>query len=122
VDDDPAITRLVARCLGRRGYLVETETNPLAALNRLRQAPDSVDVVITDQTMPGMRGLDLASAARSLRPGIVVFLATALDDALSAEELAESGVSHLVAKPFDFGSIADALEDALGRRGPARWA
>jgi hypothetical protein len=78
VDDDPAITRLVARCLGRRGYLVETETNPLAA--------------------------------------------TALDDALSAEELAESGVSHLVAKPFDFGSIADALEDALGRRGPARWA
>jgi CheY-like chemotaxis protein len=117
VDDDPAITRLLARFLERRGYVVLTETDPLSALERLRAAPGTVDALITDQTMPGMRGLELAYRAKSLSPRIEVFLATALDDEITLEELAESGVSHLIAKPFDLGGVADALEDALrGRR------
>jgi hypothetical protein len=45
---------------------------------------------------------------------LVVFLATALDDRLAPDELERSGVTHLVAKPFDLPEMARALDEALG--------
>jgi CheY-like chemotaxis protein len=118
VDDDPAITRVLTRWLERHGFEALQTADPVEALNWLRQAPDAFDAVITDQKMPRLTGLELARAASTTRPELVVFLATALDDRISPEELLDSRVSHLVAKPFDLGALARALKEALGVSGP----
>jgi two-component system, cell cycle sensor histidine kinase and response regulator CckA len=118
VDDDPAITRVLTRWLERHGFEALQTSDPLEALAWLRQAPDAFDAMITDQKMPRLTGLELARAATTLRPELVVFLSTALDDRIFPEELLDSRVSHLVAKPFDLRDLTRALRDALGIGGP----
>jgi CheY-like chemotaxis protein len=121
VDDDPAIGRLLARWLGRRGYQVVPTAEPEEAVEQLLSAPSPFDALITDQSMPRMTGLELSRFAVSERPGLVVFLATALEDRLKPDELASSGVTHLVAKPFDLPEVGRALDEALaGARPPGR--
>ena len=114
VDDDPAITRVLTRWLERHGFEAIQTADPVEALAWVRQAPDAFDAVITDQKMPRLTGLELARAASMTRPELVVFLATALDDRISPDELLDSRVSHLVAKPFDLRALARSLKEALG--------
>jgi CheY-like chemotaxis protein len=114
VDDDPAIGRLLARWLGRRGYHAVPTTDPEEAVEQLLNAPSPFDALITDQSMPRMTGLELSRFAVSERPSLVVFLATALEDRLRPDELARSGVTYLVPKPFDLPEVARALDEALG--------
>jgi two-component system, cell cycle sensor histidine kinase and response regulator CckA len=115
VDDDPAIGRLLVRWLGRQGYQAVPSSEPTEAVEQLVSGSQPFDALITDQRMPGMTGLELSRVAVSGRPHLVVFLATALDDKLVPEELEQSGVSHLVAKPFDLPEMARALDEALRR-------
>jgi len=120
VDDDAAIARFLARWLGRQGYQAVAVSEPEAAVELLLGTPRPVHALITDQTMPGLTGLELAHLAVSRRPDLVVFLATALDDRLLPDELASSGVSYLVAKPFALPEVANALGEALGGPEAAR--
>jgi DNA-binding NtrC family response regulator len=118
VDDDPAITRVLTRWLEREGFDAAQTSDPLEALAWVRQTPDAFDAMITDQKMPRLTGLKLACAASTVRPELVVFLATALDDRISPDELLDSRVSHLVAKPFDLRALTRSLRDALGMSAP----
>ncbi len=118
VDDDPAIGRLLARWLGRRGYQAVPTSDPEHAVEQLLTA-SPFDALITDQSMPRMTGLELSRFAVSGRPRLVVFLATALEDRLRPDELARSGVTYLVPKPFDLPEVARALDEALGTAQPA---
>ena len=119
VDDDPAITRILSRWLGRQGFETLQTADPVEALSWVQQAPDAFDAVITDQKMPGLTGLELARAASTASPDLVVFLATALEDRIRPDDLLDSRVSHLVAKPFDLSALARALKEALGDTRPA---
>jgi DNA-binding NtrC family response regulator len=118
VDDDPAITRVLARWLERDGFESVQTSDPLEALAWVRQTPGAFDALITDQKMPRLTGLKLARAASMVRPELVVFLATALDDRISPDELLDSRVSHLVAKPFDLRALTRSLREALGMTAP----
>jgi two-component system cell cycle sensor histidine kinase/response regulator CckA len=113
VDDDPAITRILVRWLDRHGFETIQTADPIEALAWIRQVPDGFDALITDQTMPNLTGLELACSVSRMRPGLVVFLATARDDRISPDDLLDARVSHLVAKPFDLRALVSALNDAL---------
>jgi DNA-binding NtrC family response regulator len=121
VDDDPAITKILTRWLAKHGFEAAQTGDPVEALTWLRSDPDAFDAVITDQKMPGLTGLELAREAASTSPELVVFLATAQDDRIRPDELLDSRVSHLVAKPFDLSALARALKEALGMPGGALY-
>ena len=59
VDDEPALVEVADTVLSRLGYKVTTRTDPLEALEAFLEDPDGYDIVVTDQTMPEMTGLDL---------------------------------------------------------------
>ena len=63
VDDEPAIVEVLDCLLQSLGYRVTTATGSLMALDFLRDDPEAFDLLITDQTMPQMTGLELARAA-----------------------------------------------------------
>jgi two-component system, cell cycle sensor histidine kinase and response regulator CckA len=65
VDDEVLICTSLRRVLSRIGYRVTTETDPMKALTRIREAPSSYDVLIVDLTMPGMSGVALVREIRS---------------------------------------------------------
>jgi len=76
VDDESLVLMSVRRALERLGYEVEAVKDGTDALELFTGAPDSFDVVITDQTMPRMTGAELAAKILHIRPDIPVILST----------------------------------------------
>ncbi|WP_382327544.1 ATP-binding protein [Hydrogenophaga sp. UC242_50] len=73
IDDYEALVFLVGRLLRKQGYRTSTFESGEAAIAWLREHPDDpVDLVVTDQNMPGISGVDVAREARQLRPGLRV--------------------------------------------------
>jgi PAS domain S-box-containing protein len=103
VDDEPMLVEVMGRGLTARGWQVEAFTEPREALERLRQAPQAFDLLITDKTMPGLGGPELAIRAKSLRPGLPVILCTGYDDSAPAQGL--EGVDHVLHKPVGMDEL-----------------
>ena len=76
VDDDTLMLQMMERWLTRQGYRVSAYADPQVALQALRAAPMSVDLVVTDFNMPGLSGLALAQALSALRPDLPIILSS----------------------------------------------
>jgi len=66
----------------------------------------SLDLLLTDQTMPELSGVDLAHAARSLRPNLPVLLYSGHADLIDVEALQEAGIRRVLRKPLEPGGTA----------------
>jgi len=115
VDDDEILTRLGRVVLGQLGYQVEEFTSPEEALNRFRQDPGTWDLLITDQTMPGMTGARLIEEIRSLRADFPAILSTG--SSRDEEVALRLGLGALLSKPFSVPELAAAVRGALDRQG-----
>ena len=70
VDDEPTLTDVAQRMLERLGYRVVALASSTEALAAFRADPSAFDVVISDLTMPGLTGMQLAAELRRLRSGL----------------------------------------------------
>ena len=100
VDDEKPIVRVGELILRRLGYEVDGENQVSEALARLERDPQAFQLVIADQTMPGMTGLEFAGRIRNLRPDLPVVLATGHSDDLTPERVKAAGVREILAKPY----------------------
>jgi PAS domain S-box-containing protein len=115
VDDEQMLASVGQQALQRLGYEVVSRTSPIEALELFKAKPGHFDVVITDQTMPGMTGDALARELMSIRPGIPVIICTGYSQAIDAERAATIGIKAFVMKPILIHELADAVRKALGR-------
>jgi len=115
VDDEPAVARLLDRTLTRQGYLVTAETSAAAALERFLQAPASFDLLITDQTMPGMTGLELASRCLVARPHFPILLCTGYSAAVDEQKITSLGIRKLLQKPVQTQELLEQVALALSK-------
>ncbi len=130
VDDDELIRALMQEKLPGCGFEVVTAASGPEALDRLREIP--CDVVLLDQLMPGMNGIETLQAIRQLPdPPEVVFL-TAFGSIETAVEAMKLGANDYLQKPCDMAALdmllkracekhrltheVSALRGALGRR------
>lgn len=113
VDDDPVVTRAGLIALDRLGYVAVGETKALDALARFQQAPHLFQLVITDQTMPGLTGLELAARIRALRPDLPVVIASGYSTALPEEQIQASGVKEVLSKPYSTTRLAAVVDHWL---------
>ena len=81
--------------------------------------PQGYDLVLTDQTMPRMTGLQLARLVSRMQPGIPVILCTGYGEDLKPAELAAAGVRTLVKKPVEPAELRQVLQAALQTRNKA---
>jgi CheY-like chemotaxis protein len=116
LDDEPAIVRITVRQLERLGYRVTGETDARKALAAFEAAPESIDALITDHSMPGLTGIELVRAFRRVRPDLPVVLTSGLIDEDVSQSLAELGIDHVVLKPHTTQELASALGSALAAR------
>jgi CheY-like chemotaxis protein/anti-sigma regulatory factor (Ser/Thr protein kinase) len=86
VDDEPALTDLMHKILGNLGYQVTTRTSSSDALELFSGSPQSFDLVITDMTMPVMRGDRLSQKILEARPDLPIILCTGYSEHVSAED------------------------------------
>ncbi|OGQ87469.1 MAG: hypothetical protein A2512_01070 [Deltaproteobacteria bacterium RIFOXYD12_FULL_56_24] len=115
VDDDQAVLAAVAPALARLGYRLTTKTDSLEALAAFRADPSCFDLVITDQTMPGINGSAMASEMLRLRPELPVILCTGFSGKINEEMVRTLGIAALVAKPFGMEDIVQVIRKVLGK-------
>jgi DNA-binding response OmpR family regulator len=106
VDDEDDAMTLLARVLRREGYSVDTCTDAALALIRLEAT--SYDVMMTDQSMPGMSGTDLVLAARRLHGGLRCIVASGH---MQPDESMRAAAAWLT-KPLD-------IDEVIALLGPA---
>ncbi len=103
VDDEQENLNLLSHIL-ERDYFLHTARNGAAALEILQK--NDIDLILSDQRMPGLSGVDLLERAREIRPNCVRILITAYPDADNAIEAINRGqVKRYVPKPFDPGEL-----------------
>jgi PAS domain S-box-containing protein len=113
VDDEAAVASYLAELLADWGYRVRTFGDPAQALAALEAAPSEVDALITDQTMPGLNGLQLAQLARHFKPGLPVLLCTGFRDSIDEAEARRLGLRHFFTKPLVNRELLQALAEEL---------
>jgi DNA-binding NtrC family response regulator len=96
VDDDPAILDLVSEVLAKSDYNVLTARTGSHALDVSRKFKGEIHVLVSDFQMPGMSGIDLASAITVDRPKLKVLLMSGFPQGL----LVLNEGWHFLAKPF----------------------
>lgn len=109
VDDEPDIVDMLAIGLERLGYETVGVNDPLEALAAFKEQPDAFDVVITDQVMPGMRGLDLVRCLKAVNPQVKTILCTGFSEGANAEVSREAGADAYFNKPVDATQIASRI-------------
>lgn len=114
VDDECDLVATSQRSLEALGYAVLAFTDPRSALDAFRQRPQHFDLVLTDQSMPHLSGIDLARELHRIRPAVPVVLVSGRGArAYETARLRAAGISHLIAKPVTQEALARALRDAL---------
>ena len=113
VDDDRHFAEGGRATLQQLGYRVTLMADANEALAVIRNAGEKIDCVITDLSMPGLSGFDLARICQRLLPGVPVILMSSQDSAIDAELLRVCGIHGLLLKPFTRQTLAEAVERAL---------
>ena len=115
LDDEEAVCRLAERTLGRLGYRVSAFTAPATALAAFEAAPQAFDVAVTDMTMPGLTGDEVARRLKAHRPDLPVVLCTGYSERLSGERGRPAGVDLLVTKPVVGAQLSGVIRAVLAR-------
>ena len=100
VDDEETLADIGRQMLERLGYQITRRTSSLEALEIFKETPDRFHLVITDQTMPKMSGLDLAKKILSIRPDIPIIICTGYSSQISAQKAEAMGVKRVLMKPW----------------------
>ena len=117
VDDEEAIAGMLERVLGELGYRVTAFTDCNDAFKAFEKAPGNFDLAITDLTMPGMLGTELAAALLTIRPDLPIILCTGYGEKISEGKAKGNGIRQHVLKPVSKREIALAVRKVLDIKG-----
>jgi PAS domain S-box-containing protein len=120
VDDEPLILEWADTTLRKLGYSVVTVSNGTDALTVFSSDPYGYDLVITDQAMPGMTGVELARKLLSIRGTIPIILCTGHSETVSAENAKDSGIGEFLMKPLTRKELAKAIRNILDNKDSVR--
>ena len=111
VDDEPEVIEIMEEMLIFMGYKVTAVSSSPLAMKLFEQSPTEFDVVVTDQTMPDITGIQLASSIKCLRPEIPVVLHTGCSNVLATPD--NKLIDAIVTKPADMKKLSSILSAAL---------
>ncbi len=115
VDDDEIIRNLLMHALSEHGFHVLTANSGYEALEFFKKNTSGCDLVVIDQSMPGMSGLEVCEEVISTMPSQKIIMTTG--DYVSEEEIAEmkgKGINHVIRKPFNIIGLISLLKTELG--------
>lgn len=110
LDDEPIVSKRLKPSLEKRGYVVETFTESLEALKRIKER--NFDIVITDLKMEGVDGMEFLTEVKRRSPETEVIVITGFATMETAKESFKKGVFDFLSKPFKLGEITEIIEKA----------
>ena len=113
IDDEETVCEFMRDMLESWGLNVTAIADPSDARGLVAAAPERYSLVITDQTMPKITGVDLARELLALRPDLPVILYTGLSDNVVQREVDALGIRALMKKPIEPPTLFSLLEKHL---------
>jgi response regulator RpfG family c-di-GMP phosphodiesterase len=107
VDDEERILSALCRALRREGYELLTARSAGEALRVLDQR--AVDMILSDQKMPGTNGLELFGEVSRRHPGVVRMLLTGWPEEVPAQSVRDLGIAAVIPKPWDDAALKSAV-------------
>ncbi len=113
VDDEMGIATMASQMLTSLGYKVVSCTRPYDAVTIFREDPKRFDLIITDQIMPGLTGMDLINEIHAIRPNIPSLICTGFSRTVDDRDLLKAGVREVLMKPLVLRQLAESIRRAL---------
>ena len=113
VEDQGMVGGYMSELLAGWGLEVTLCRDPVLARDRFARDPHAFDLVLTDQTMPRLTGVQLAEQLIALRPSLPVLLYTGFDEGLDEADLRRRGLRGVLRKPIDEALLREALRECL---------
>jgi len=99
--------------LERLGYQVMACANGQDALKVFKKKPKYFDFVLSDHSMPGMTGSELAKEILTIRPNLPIIIATGYADLMSTDEVYSLGVKECLVKPVNMKVLNESIQNLL---------
>ncbi|MFN8651086.1 MAG: ATP-binding protein [Gemmatimonadales bacterium] len=116
VDDEEALRTMGEKVLRRIGYTPLVAGSAAEALEVLQNGSD-IDILITDFSMPGLSGTDLAARAHAILPHLPIVLLTGYGLVATPDKLREFGIRAMLPKPVAIRALAETLATVNGVHG-----
>jgi PAS domain S-box-containing protein len=113
VDDEDSVASFTRIALENKDYRAITIDTAEQCLARLRAAPGECALLITDQTMPGMTGTELATKIREFSPQMPIIVMSGYFLKIPPQELEKIGKVELLGKPFTTEELASMVHRSL---------
>ena len=113
VDDDELVSEYIAALLEAESYDVMVVNEPTDALEYFKAHPDDFDLIVTDQIMPGLTGVEIAQSMLELRPNLPILLITGYSEKISADNAASFGLSGFFPKPINENLFLDKVSNLV---------
>ncbi|MFA6286559.1 MAG: response regulator [Opitutaceae bacterium] len=113
VDDDPGIAMFNGVALRQAGYRTVIHSNAGDCLAAFRADPSAVSLILTDQSMPGMTGMELALTLRQEGLDVPVVIVSGYNRTPLPETMGRLGRVEFLAKPYKVGALFGTIERML---------
>jgi len=113
VDDEPQITFMLKFMLEELGYIAEDFNDPKKALETFISEPYKFDLLITDQSMPGIEGTELSERFLAVRPDFPIILNTGYSPVISKKEALKLGIREFMMKPITISDLSIMIERTM---------
>nr|WP_321465152.1 PAS domain-containing protein [uncultured Desulfobulbus sp.] len=113
VDDEEMLADMGKALLECLGYRVTIQYSSIEALTTFQSQPYEFDAVVTDQTMPGLTGIEMARRMLQIRPNIPIILCTGYSSIIDEDQVYAEGIKGFVMKPVSKKDLGLALRKVL---------
>jgi PAS domain S-box-containing protein len=120
VDDEMSLINIGQEFLEDLGYRVTATSSSRDAMEMIQKEPNRFDLIITDQTMPQLTGMELARQTKKLRPDLPIILCTGQRSQINENDLEEIDILRVLDKPDIFSELADTLKQTFGEASDAQ--
>lgn len=109
VDDEVPLTTLIKEYLEINGAEVLTFNNSADAIDSITKEMNGIDLLVTDETMPGLTGSDMAKEIHQISPELPIILCTGRIDMGQEKRDSVSGISKTMYKPLDLKLLVNSI-------------
>ena len=118
VEDETDIVEIMSRGLVRLGYQAVGTADPHDVLRAVQTGADDWDVVVTDQVMPTLGGVELIRRIKALQPGLLAVLCTGYGEAADEQSALKAGADAYVRKPVSAEALARCIRRLRNKERP----
>jgi len=112
-DDDATTRDMVKRVLESDGHIVQVTQDGSEALERIKAAGATLDLLVSDVEMPMLDGIALAETAHELQPRLRILLMSGLSDQLERAKSLKGQQVGMLSKPFTLDQVRESVHKLL---------